>query len=656
MIGEILDEKYRIEKELGRGGMGTVYLATHIGTERPVAVKVILPEFVKRPEFIERFRREARAAGRLRHPNVVDVTDFGIAKTSIGDVAYLVMEYLDGCTLAEVLEEEKRLPLSWAIDILEQVCSAVHQAHQQGVIHRDLKPENIWLEPNKRGGYNVKVLDFGIAKLEESANGDSQDYRVEPSEAVVDRTNPVAVETALILSEKETAEFDSSFSEGATALFTSSEAKHKTESSKISDRLTRAGVVLGTPFYMSPEQCRGEKLDARSDVYSLGVVAYKILSGKVPFDGTFDEVIKAHQEKEPPPLEQKGIPKAVKEIIYSALSKKPENRPQTAQAFGVKLRTASEGIGELLRKSLVIYSEQFPKLILISFLASIPTFLLQIFKMTLGILSFLDLIQHTKIPIELIEVVLFFSQQVSFAVLLGITTLVVAHHLILPLRFISLGSFIDLTVSRIKTLLLTIFTTSVLTWLGLILCFIPGLIFSVLFLLAPPVVIMEKTGVIQALKRSRELVKRSYRTAITVVLFSTVVPLIFATFVGVFSNAIVNAYMPIDEGSKVTAEKRRDTGISMNYGVVITRKERPKELVLREIIISAIFQILFTIITILLIPFIMVLTVLFYFKARFAGGESVDDLTALFEELQIQKPEWQKRIQARQLSLDRFKT
>ena len=152
IVGQTLDDKYKIEKELGKGGMGAVFLSTHVGTERPVAVKVIVPEFMERAEFVERFRREARAAGRLRHPNVVDVTDFGIADTACGQVAYLVMEYLDGCTLGEILDEEKNLPVDWTLDILEQVCSAVHEAHLQGIIHRDLKPDNIWLraEPARR--------------------------------------------------------------------------------------------------------------------------------------------------------------------------------------------------------------------------------------------------------------------------------------------------------------------------------------------------------------------------------------------------------------------------------------------------------------------------------------------------------------------------
>src|SRR5437763_10813405 len=188
--GQILDDKYRIERELGRGGMGTVYLATHLGTERSVAVKIISPQFMQRAEFVERFRREARAAGRLRHPNVVDVTDFGFADTDEGQVAYLVMEYLDGCTLGEILEEENNLPVSWTLNILEQVCSAVHEAHQQGIIHRDLKPDNIWLEPNQRGGYTVKVLDFGIAKLEE------QDTMAAGGNGRVSPTAPTYTDTA----------------------------------------------------------------------------------------------------------------------------------------------------------------------------------------------------------------------------------------------------------------------------------------------------------------------------------------------------------------------------------------------------------------------------------------------------------------------------
>ena len=161
-VMELLDDKYQLEQLLGQGGMGAVYRATHLGTKRTVAVKVIHPQLSTHNQFVARFRREAEAAGRLRHPNVVDVTDFGIARTANGPVAYLVMEYLDGCTLAEIVAEEGALPIQWVVDILEQVCAAVEAAHHAGIIHRDLKPDNIWLEPNGRGGYTVKVLDFGL--------------------------------------------------------------------------------------------------------------------------------------------------------------------------------------------------------------------------------------------------------------------------------------------------------------------------------------------------------------------------------------------------------------------------------------------------------------------------------------------------------------
>src|SRR5262249_39751252 len=187
-VGEVLDDKYRLEHMLGKGGMGAVYLATHLGTERYVALKLISPQFMRNNEFVERFKREARAAGRLRHPNVVDVTDFGFARVQTGQVAYLVMEYLDGCTLGDVLAEEKQLPLEWVSDILDQVCSAVHEAHQQGIIHRDLKPDNIWLEPNRLGSYRVKVLDYGIAKLGETG---SPSLDEDPATTIIDDQSAV---------------------------------------------------------------------------------------------------------------------------------------------------------------------------------------------------------------------------------------------------------------------------------------------------------------------------------------------------------------------------------------------------------------------------------------------------------------------------------
>src|SRR5579864_1104552 len=145
--------------------MGNVYLATHLGTTRVVAVKVIAPKWAAEPQFLARFQREAQACGRLRHPNIVNVTDFGIAKAASGDMPYLVMEFLDGETLSDFQKANPLLPLPVIADLLDQIGLALAEALRHGIIHRDLKPDNIWLEPNGRGGYTAKVLDFGVAKL-----------------------------------------------------------------------------------------------------------------------------------------------------------------------------------------------------------------------------------------------------------------------------------------------------------------------------------------------------------------------------------------------------------------------------------------------------------------------------------------------------------
>src|SRR5262249_6509476 len=306
--------------------MGAVYRATHLGTKRTVAVKIIHPRFSKNDEFVERFRREAEAAGRLRHPNVVDVTDFGFGRTASGRVAYLVMEYLDGCTLAEILAEDSRLPLDWVVDIMEQVCSAVDEAHRLSIVHRDLKPDNIWLEPNRRGGYTVKVLDFGLAKLgipatnttgrpgssatplhgAPSGGGSSGAALLAPGSgaagpeqatlvqiscdeapAVIpmpagDREESVSCESVeprqsptnydrepLGMAELETAVMSPRVTDATGDVDTGSAAG-----------LTRVGSVIGTPLYMSPEQIRGEPSDWRRDIYSLGGIAYRMLAGR----------------------------------------------------------------------------------------------------------------------------------------------------------------------------------------------------------------------------------------------------------------------------------------------------------------------------------------------------------------------------------------
>src|SRR5215472_16867083 len=208
MIGEILDAKYRIDRQLGSGGMGNVYLATHLGTTRVVAVKVIAPRWAADPQFLGRFQREAQACGRLRHPNIVNVTDFGIAAVGRREIPYLVMELLDGQTLSTFQQEHPRPALPLIAELLDQISLALNEAHRHGIVHRDLKPDNLWLEPNGRGGYTVKVLDFGVANMK--LPGDPQPAgTLEPSRPIGGHAPlpPAETETIAMPSGSEVAAF-----------------------------------------------------------------------------------------------------------------------------------------------------------------------------------------------------------------------------------------------------------------------------------------------------------------------------------------------------------------------------------------------------------------------------------------------------------------
>jgi serine/threonine protein kinase len=729
-IGATLDDKYEIESELGRGGMGTVYLATHLGTERPVAVKIIAPQFMERTEFVERFRREARAAGRLRHPNVVDVTDFGFADTKDGKVAYLVMEYLDGCTLGEVLEEEKNLPVSWTLDILEQVCSAVHEAHNQGIIHRDLKPDNIWLEPNPSGGYTVKVLDFGIAKLEEhrhkSNDGISEDYpqisaQIPSSRATVaDFTNNETLidgrastavsesvtiaqiaESKTILAEAGTMiqPIIESVSEDKTAIFaadkTVADAQEnvgtqligeklptgKSSENKITDdlirqpkntnELTRVGAVLGTPLFMSPEQVRGEKLSPRSDIYSLGVIAYRMLGGKTPFDGDFQSVMDAHKDTEPPPLVAKKVPKRLKKVIHCALSKNVDERPQTAEAFASQLRSQSEGFGILLQKALVIYTEHLPQFLLLSLIISIPLAVSGVFRFTVGMLASLEIISldNANLSFGVVGLISFFLQIFAAAFLVGTVTWIVAQILAVPLRPVSVRSALNVAWSKRKSLLTAVTFQSLLSIFGVGLCIIPGVYWSTVYMLIAPTIMMEGLKGRKAFRRSKELVKRSALTALTLAILMYIVPFSVA---GVVGGVIALATKSANEQTvgKSATTKTEETKLNFNVssdGVDVdndeiissdlTEDEKNKKRLARfqkNTLTQALMDLVLSPIMLLLTSLSSVITALMYFKTRQAGGESMQELLEQFEENEQPRKKWQERVRNRLIQSGRI--
>ncbi|HLM01577.1 MAG TPA: protein kinase [Pyrinomonadaceae bacterium] len=640
LVGQTIDEKYKIERELGKGGMGAVYLATHIGTERPVAVKVIVPQFMRKAEFVERFKREARAAGRLRHPNVVDVTDFGFDDTPQGRIAYLVMEYLDGCTLGEILEEEHQLPLEWSLDILEQVSSAVQTAHEQGIIHRDLKPDNIWLEPNQRGGYTVKVLDFGIAKLEENMrdaagagalpNASSHPTRVNPQNttaADAAQTGTIAAENgnSTAVSEAATAAQTEipggAFAEEAGTLIQPPEAgtllqplaeidlesgtailphaapkntsggqenlgtrlmsaqvgatNENAVAKKSTAELTRVGAVLGTPLYMSPEQCRGERLDARSDIYSLAVIAYQMLSGKTPFEGDFKAVMNAHIEQEPPPLNIKKVPKKVKSAVMAALSKNAEDRPQTAQTFANQLRSHSEGVGKLLQRSLVIYSQHLPTFLWISFLLSLPVIFLTVGHFVIEYLALAEVIpmwfKHLSNAVYVLGA--FFVGIWFGSALIGVTTWMVAQILAVPLRPVSWRPALAQVRTKWRAIARTVTWTTLISFVGFAFCIIPGLILSMRYALVSPVIMMENLKGKAAIRRSVQLTRRAYWTAFATMLIYLMLPIILSGVSAKLADSMVNfgedepqAATPVNDSGvvKFNQDRRANFGIQVS--------------------------------------------------------------------------------------------
>jgi len=275
LVGRTLNNRYQVERKIGEGGFGAVFEGKQLATGRPVALKILHPHSVADATVVARFRREAEACSQLRNPHTVTIYDFD--QTEDG-VLYLAMELVRGESLQEIQHRDGVIEASRALCILDQVAEALGEAHDKGIVHRDMKPENIMVE--RRGGADyVKVLDFGIAKI---LSG---------------------------------------------------------EGSKIIPALTAIGQTVGTLEFMSPEQLRGKALDGRSDIYALGMVAYEMLTGQLPFKGakSTTEVIQFHlQEAAPPPSSLRpdlAIPAAVDEVVLKMVAKGCDDRHESAAAL-----------------------------------------------------------------------------------------------------------------------------------------------------------------------------------------------------------------------------------------------------------------------------------------------------------------------------------
>ena len=356
MIGEILDGKYRIDRQLGAGGMGNVYLATHLGTTRVVAVKMIAPKWSADSQFLARFQREAQACGRLRHPNIVNVTDFGIASSARGHIPYLVMELLDGQTLSAFQETQPRAPLPLVADLLDQVGLALEEAHRHGIVHRDLKPENIWLEPNGRGAYTVKVLDFGVAKMKLPGDPQSQPQPQPPTPAASGHPPRAADETATVVmgvgQDPSWGQSPLGAEEAATVAMPQLPSDPSSGSFGSGGGRTMPGSLVGTPAYMSPEQALGRDIDFRSDIYSLAVVAYALVCGELPFTGRTNELIEFHRSGNPrPPASVAKVPRDVSDTILAGMARDPAARPPSAIEFARRFHNAVDAEFFALRRS-----------------------------------------------------------------------------------------------------------------------------------------------------------------------------------------------------------------------------------------------------------------------------------------------------------------
>lgn len=295
-LGRTLKGVYLIQEKIGDGGMGLVYKALHLELDAPFAVKILRNGLLTDPGIVGRFQREARAASRLRHPNVVSVTDFG--QTEDG-VLFMVMELVPGRSLARVIADEAPLPEWRVVFIGAQILAALAEAHANRILHRDLKPENVMVEPRRGASDTIKVLDFGIAK-------------------VLMNDAP-------------------------------------------SSTITRAGLVVGTPGYMSPEQLTGEDLDPRSDLYAVGVVLYEMLTGKLPYAPKTPVHLAHLQVTEAPALpssmRSRPVSREFESLVMRALAPLREDRPQDAEemraqllACPVEAEESAEGRSELLEK------------------------------------------------------------------------------------------------------------------------------------------------------------------------------------------------------------------------------------------------------------------------------------------------------------------
>ncbi len=490
----------------------------------------------------------------------------------------------------------------------------------------------------------------------------------------------------------------------STKLADEDEQSATTDKTNLQDKdtkeLTRVGAVLGTPLYMSPEQCRGEHLTPQSDIYSLAVIAYQMLGGKTPFEGEFTNVMEAHKSAEPPPLSAKKVPRRLKKLVTQAMAKNPQDRPKDAESFATVLRAQSEGLGSLYRHAITIYGRHLPKFLLISMLVFLPVTMLSIVPLIFKLFQYFGMMESLVLNVVGgISAVLASLAGLFFgAIGFGVVTLVVVRYLSAPLRPLDLKSSFRTVRKKLKSILGLISVTSFLSFIGLVMCFVPGLYLASRFGFVTPAIAVEGLRGRAALRRSNELFKRSPWKIAALTAANFILPVVISTLIMIFIVSVIGnissdnqflrgmgARKTIDTIIKEREEKKAQ-GIevpqnsedfkieagtknapNITYGTTDDNEEFSNESEKEQLsqqdkfaraagqsLRDLLFQLIWFPVAILITSFTQVLMALMYVKTRQAGGERMRDLLKQFEDDDKPQTHWQKRIHKRLLQSGRI--